>query len=192
MKISKRSARRMENLTGLCDFDTAEKLATMQIHYSRAEEIVETTIGSADNPVIQEEAIEYLQALLDAIPEEFGVKVILKIDDYQDYDPQVLQEAYHATARILNGGEKNRNHHKKILMAIFVFLGLALLMISVLGKANNWFDFAGKGLSLIFVMLTEMLFEVYFEESFIFFTVSRVYKNVLKAGNERLREVVFI
>lgn len=191
MRISKGSVRRMKNLTGICDFDTAEKLATMHIRYSRAEELLETSVGSKDDPVISEAAMVYLRSLLEAIPEEFDARIVLQIDDYQGYDPQVLEEAYHATARILNRGEKNRNHNKNPLMVFFVFFGLLILLLSVLAKVNKWFDFAGKGLSLVFAMLIEMLFEVYFEESFIFFTVNRLYRNVSKAGNKRLREVVF-
>lgn len=191
MRISRRSARRMENLKGFCDFDTAAKLATMEIRYSCAEELVETTLGSREHPVIKPEAVEYLQSLLDTIPQEFHARIILQIEDYQEYDPQLLQEAYHGTARILNSAEKNKNRHKRLLMFIFTIVGLALLMLSVFAKANQWFDFAGKGLSMILVMLTEMVFEVYFEESFIFFTVSRVYRKVLNVGNERLQEIVF-
>lgn len=189
MKIDRRTLRRMENLKGLCDFDTKTGMATVRIRYSCAEDIVDTNFGSPESPVIKAEAIDYLEQILDIVPQEFSVKVSMSIEDYQGYDPQILVDSYDTAAETLDYTEKSGKKKKSILMLFFILIGLFFLVISIVAKKNNWFGFGGNGFSMIAVILIEALFEIYYEESFIFFAVTSRYNKLLNKNYGRFKGI---
>ena len=175
----------MENLKGICDFDTETGIATVYVHHDCAEEIINKNIGNIKDPALKSEEIEYLEYLLGVVPEEFNMKVSMTIDDYQGYDPQALIRAYDRALEIKDYSEKSYHKKKKVLMTVFILFGLALLILMTLAQKNGWFAPGGKALNVIMIIIIELLFEVYFEESFIFFTVSKGYQKLLKLDEER-------
>ena len=190
MKIDRRTLRRMENLKGLCDFDTETGIAMVHIRYSHADDIVDTSFGSPESPVIKAEAIEYLEQVLDIVPQEFSVRVSMTIEDYQGYDPQILIDSYDSAAETLDYTEKSGKKKKSILMFFFIMIGLFFLVISIIAKKNNWFGFGGNGFSMIAVILIECLFEIYYEESFIFFAVTSRYNKLLNKNYSRFKGLI--
>ena len=190
MKVNRRTLRRMQNLKGLCDFDIKTGIAMVHIRYSHADDIVDTNFGSPESPVIKAEAIDYLEQILDIVPQEFSVKVSMSIEDYQGYDPQILIDSYDSAAETLDYTEKNGKKKKSILMLFFILIGLFFLVISIVAKKNNWFGFGGNGFSMIAVILIEALFEIYYEESFIFFAVTSRYNKLLNKNYSRFKGLI--
>ena len=180
----------MENLKGVCDFDTKAGIATVYIHYDSAEELIDPAVGTHDSPVINEEALNYIQEIVDIVPEDFKVRISLTIDDYQDYDKHVLLDAYHSCMESYVFTEKSPNKKKRILMLLFTILGLSFLALSIAARKNNWFAFGGRSFNIIAVILVEILFDVYFEESLVFFTISRTYQKITGNNSSRLKELV--
>ena len=65
-----------------------------------------------------------------------------------------------------------------------------ILVISIVAKKNNWFGFGGNGFSMIAVILIEALFEIYYEESFIFFAVTSRYNKLLNKNYSRFKGLI--
>ncbi|MDO4938404.1 MAG: hypothetical protein Q4E54_00375 [Lachnospiraceae bacterium] len=180
----------MENLKKICDFDTETGIATLHVHYDSVEEIVDSSKGDKDNPWIRDEAIDYINELMSFIPMEFDVRMSVTIDDYQDYDPDNLLEAYETVCRIRGYSEENHNKKKKTIMLCFIPVGLILLFLTVAANKNYLLEYAGPVLKMIAVILLEALFEVYFEEGIVFFTVTQVYRKVISRGDSRFKGII--
>ena len=75
-------------------------------------------------------------------------------------------------------------------MLFFILIGLFFLVISIVAKKNNWFGFGGNGFSMIAVILIEALFEIYYEESFIFFAVTSRYNKLLNKNYSRFKGLI--
>lgn len=191
MKVSRRTLRRMENLKGVCEFDTKTGVAVPRIHYGKAEEILDTAMSRKEIPVVRPDAVEYIQQILDGVPQEFDVRISLTIDDCQGYDRQTLLEAYNRAIETMEYTDASENKKKKRRMAFFAVIGLVFLAAAIIANKNNWFGGAGKALSMVAVILIELLFEVYFEESLIFFTVIRGYRKVADKNTERFKGLFF-
>ena len=190
MKVNRRTLRRMQNLKGLCDFDIKTGIAMVHIRYSHADDIVDTNFGSPESPVIKAEAIDYLEQILDIVPQEFSVRVSMTIEDCQGYDPKILIASYDSAAEALEYTDKSRKKKKSIIMFFFILIGLFFLVISIVANKNNWFGFGGSGFSMIAVILIEALFEIYYEESFIFFMVTSRYNRLMNKNYSRFKGVI--
>ena len=181
MIVEKRTVRRMENLRGICDFDTKEGVAAVRIHYLRTEEILDPVLSRKGFPVINDAALSKLDGLLDLVPDEFRVKVVVDVEDCGGYSTDSIKQAYDRAILKADEAEAKSDRKKGTLMILFMVLGLVLLFAAVKAQQEGWFSFGGRALSMIFVVFIDVLFEVYFEEGIAFFTVSRGYRSASDA-----------
>ena len=186
MRISRCTRKRMENLKGFCDFDAEKRVASVRAHYSSADEITDPELSRPGCPVVTQEALSYLQSLSDTIPAEFRVRICVVIDDYGKYDRQLMTEAYRAGLESMEYVEKIEKKRMTVLMAVFVPAGFIFLLAALLADKNQWFIFCGPAVSIIIVVMIEFMFEVFFEESAVFFSVTHIYEHVLALHQKRL------
>ncbi len=168
MKISKRTLRRIENISDICDFDTEKGTATLYLRFDKAEEILDKQQSTPVRPVISAETIERMSRNMCIIPEEFDVVYAITIDDYQDYAPDQLLHAYKTGLenRYFRRDEENRSDH--VAWLLFAMLGLAIFIFMVLGKHYGWFGIVSSVTAMVMAAILDMLFEIFFEKSIIF------------------------
>ena len=132
MEISKRTLRRVENISDICDFDTEKGVATLHLYFDKAEEILDKQQSTPVRPVISAETIERMSRNMCIIPEEFDVVYAITVDDYQDYTPDQLLHAYKTGLenRYYRKDEENRTDHA--VWFLFALVGLALLVFCLL------------------------------------------------------------
>lgn len=171
MEISKRTLRRMENISDICDFDTEKGVATLHLYFDKAEEILDKQQSTPVRPVISAETIERMSRNMCIIPEEFDVVYAITVDDYQDYTPDQLLHAYKTGLenRYYRKDEENRTDHA--VWFLFALVGLAIFMFMVFGKHNGWFGAAASVTAMVMAVILDMLFQSFFEKSIIFYFV---------------------
>lgn len=186
MEISKRTLRRIENISDICDFDTEKGVATLYLHFDKAEEILDKQQSVPAHPVIAAETIERMSRNMCIIPEEFDVVYALTIDDYQDYAPGQLLHAYETGLenRYYRKDEENRTDH--MVWFLFALLGLAIFVIMVLGKHYGWFGIASSITAMVMAVILDIFFQTFFERSLIFHFVHVNRLDLFKKSFRRL------
>lgn len=186
MNISKRTLRWIDNISDFCDIDTENRVATLYLHFDRAEEIINTKQSTPTHPVISAETIERMAHNMSIIPDAFDVAYDIAIDDYQGYDPDQLLQAYRSglESRYYRIDKDNKSAH--IAWFISALIGLCVLLLMVVGKHYGWFGAASSIAAMFMVGFLEIFFEIFFEESFIFFFIHINSLDKFKASFRRL------
>lgn len=175
MVLSRRTVKRMDNIKGFCDFDTEEKTATVHLKFKSVEEIIESRLSTADAPIVSTEATEMLERYLEFVPNEFKVNFSIEIEDYMGYDSEKLKEAFNNTIEVSEYRAQSGHSSKQSRMAIFVVVGLIMLMFMFFNSKYKWFSEAGLPISATIAFVLELMFELYFEEGMSHFVVSKLY-----------------
>ena len=172
-------------MQSFCDFDMNNAVATMHIHFKTVSELLNMNLSSFEKPVVNEEAIDILKNAVDMVPRKFKVDFIIHIDDYQNYDAESVLTAFQSAMETYKFRNKVKNKTKKSKMSVFLVVGLLILCIYVCDSHYRWFSSAGPVFSVIIAFLIELMFEVYFEDGSVYFTVNQIYRR--HEGDNRRR-----
>lgn len=176
----------MENIGDICNLDTEKGIATLYLHFDKAEEILDKQQSTPCRPVIAAETIERMLRNMCIIPEEFDVAYAITIDDYQDYASDQLLHAYKTGLenRYFRKDEENKFDH--VAWFLFAMLGLGIFVFMILGKHYGWFGIATSIAAMVMVVILDILFEIFFEKSFIFYFIYPNRFDLLKKSFRRL------
>lgn len=191
MELSKRTLRRMDILKNICDFDTQSGVATVFVHFHTAAEMLELSASNTKEPVLSKTAVNMLKKIIDAVPAEFDVDVSVNIDDYGDYDAEVLSRSYKAAVENLSYRKRSTQKRKTFIMSEFVIIGLFFLVLLFISEKLHMFSTVGTTLSGVITLFIELIFEVYFEEGLLFFTIEKFFGKYMQSGAKRFRSVSF-
>lgn len=186
MRISKRTLRRMDNVSDFCDIDTENNVATLHLHFDSAEEIINKNQSTPVHPVISTETIERMSHNMCIIPGEFDVAYVITIDDYQGYNPNQLLHAYKTGLESRYYRIDKEDKSAQLAWLIIAIIGLAILFLMVAGKHYDWFGVASSIAAMFMVGVLEMFFQVFFQESFIFYFIRVNNFDLFKASFRRL------
>ena len=189
MKISRQSLHRMQNISKYCHFDLEKGVATISLFYKSADEIIDQSRSSLSRPVVSDSSIEKLGQVLKHVPPEFKVAFDISVEDYQDYNPQVLLSAYQHAFEDYHFSRDENQKSSKVLWVIIAILGIFLVAIKVINSQNPWFGGIGSLSTLFFVAFIEIFSQIFFQESFVFYTISQSDVHVFKTKFKRLHEL---
>lgn len=189
MELSRRALRRMEITSRFCSYDTVRAVATIRVRFRTADEIVDEALSRPGRPVIRTDAVEILQDAVDLVPKEFSVDFEIAIEDCRGHDPGTIQDAYRAAAEALDLRKEAVKRSKTTRMIAFGLIGVVLMMVVILNRRFGWFEYTGPVYKMVIAYFLDLLFEVYFEECGIFFTISKIYGTVKKRRLKRLGSV---
>lgn len=121
------------------EVDEDNKIVTVDIHYDKASDFLNTNVGNIENPIIRDDALENVNNIIQNIPVAFKVKINFNIKDYEGYDSKNIIQSFNDTLE-LNQYTSRRNRQKKNLIAAsLILVGVILLCFMVIGKNLNWF-----------------------------------------------------
>ena len=183
MNLSKRELRQIDNLSRTCKFDMEKRSALVQLHYSTPEELLDMHLGSVQNPVVSDDAIEYLCDIISDIPKKFSVEFALTIDDYGEYNSESLLNALRATIEntfyFHDEGRKKNN----IIAVIFLIIGILILAVDIIGSILGWFGFTGSIEKDIITYILEILVWVFIWESAAMIFLTYENESTIFSGN---------
>lgn len=190
MVLSRRTLKRMKNLESICDFDTENRVATLNLNLQTVSEIIDEKRSNADRPYIKPEAIGLIENGLELVPKEFKVDIRITVIDSMGYDSQTIQNAFTDAVKTDEYMKKKGNKENRSRKGAFVLVGLLMLLIVVFNAKNNWFAPVGFSFAAIIAFILELIFEVYFEQGISHFVVSRIYERF--GYTNRIGKITFI
>ena len=139
MQLSRRALRQIENLPKSYEFDMEEHIATIPIHYTSPDKLLDPYLSTPECPVVSDDAIDYLCDLVSDIPAGFNIKFALSIDDYKEYNPTSLMHAIQDTIENTFYYHDENRKINNMLGVIFLVIGLIILVYSIVGRTSGWF-----------------------------------------------------
>ena len=189
MILSKRTLRQIHNLESACDFDMENAAATINIHFGSVSEIIDDRLSKPTDPVISSDVIKIIDDKKDIIPKEFKVNYLIKIEDLQGYDPATLEASFLRTVNTIKFREKTAKKTKRSRMTAFAVIGIILLIPLILMDKFHWFASYGKVASITIAFFLEFIFEMYFEDGIVYFTISRIYEKAGENNRNRINNI---
>lgn len=186
MILSKRTLKRIKNIKEICAFDMKNKTATLTLRFQNIDEIIDTRIGSIEDPVICAEAIKALENGLDIVPREFKVNFEIMIADYQSYDPQIIKHAYLEAIERRKYKRRIFGKRERSRIVRFFALGLFLLLPAILSARYGWFTFFGVNISVLIAFMLEIAADFLLEEGFAYFIITRIADKFSLSNRQRI------
>lgn len=144
MELSKRTLRRIRNMAHICDFDTDAGIALVKLHYKTPDELVDVHLSRPGVPVVSDEAVDYLRAIIADIPKEFKVDFSLTIDDYGAYSHVQLLNSLRATIENTFYYHDEARKKDSVLAVVFIIAGILFLSLEVAGGLAGWYGAGGS------------------------------------------------
>lgn len=173
MKLTRQALRFINNNKSCCKLDPDTGILTFSLHYKSADQIIDAKLSTIDSPVISEEAISRLTGIVESIPGEFEVDFDIIIDDMMGYNPSILIEKYLASLHIINNKLNERKRSACFFWGKLLIIGIIVIALHAIAKKYNWYGPAQLFSTMVVVGLVDIFSEIFFEESFIFFFITR-------------------
>lgn len=123
--------------------DEENKIVTINVHYDKASDFLNTNIGNNDNPIIRDDALENVNNIIQSIPVIYKVKINFDIKDYENYDPKNIIQSFNDTLELNQYTSRRFRQRKNLIAATLILVGVILLCFMVIGKNKTWF---GEGI----------------------------------------------
>lgn len=123
--------------------DEENKIITINVHYDKASDFLNTSIGNNNNPIIRDEALENVNSIIQSIPVIYKVKINFDIKDYENYDPKNIIQSFNDTLELNQYTSRRLRQRKNLIAATLILVGVILLCFMVIGKNKTWF---GEGI----------------------------------------------
>lgn len=123
--------------------DEENKIVTINVHYDKASDFLNTSIGNIENPIIRDDALENVNNIIQSIPVVYKVKINFDIKDYENYDPKNIIQSFNDTLELNQYTSRRLRQRKNLIAATLILIGVILLCFMVIGKNKIWF---GEGI----------------------------------------------
>ena len=90
VKLRRELYQEIELLKKYYDVDIDERTVRIPVRFDHAEDLIDLNVESKENYPISNSAMVDIVDKIKAIPPAFRIKLELKINDYGDYDPDLL------------------------------------------------------------------------------------------------------
>ena len=123
--------------------DEENKIITINVHYDKASDFLNTSIGNNNNPIIRDEALENVNSIIQSIPVVYKVRINFDIKDYENYNPKNIIQSFNDTLELNQYTSRRLRQRKNLIAATLILVGVILLCFMVIGKNKIWF---GEGI----------------------------------------------
>jgi len=121
--------RRFELINKYYKVDQKEKIVHFNFHYENIHEILDENVSNVKQPRIKTEVLEDIGEKLSYIPKGYHAKFHFEIDEYDGYDPKIIQESLNDCMEGLHYEYSDDNTHKWLKMMFLWFTGIGVLLL---------------------------------------------------------------
>ena len=139
VKINKRTVRQISKLRSKFDFDLEHMTATIPLHFDTVDEIIDIHLSKPNKPVVSRERLEDLLGITREIPDIFSVDFTLTVNDYGDYDSNLLLQAIRDSIESNYYFYDENRKKDNILAVFFLIIGIISLLLEYIGGDLGWF-----------------------------------------------------
>lgn len=137
-KITK-SNRQLELLKKHYDIDEINKIATINLRYEKATDILVEDLGKNEHPQFEWEVLDRVNQVIDTLPYGYKVNIEFSVEDFQEYSPETIMESFNDELELNSFGVRKSRTKTWLIAASLVITGIVLLIFMFLGSSLGWF-----------------------------------------------------
>lgn len=119
--------------------DRVNKIITITLHFDKATDLLMTSLGNENHYRFNTEVLENINEIIETIPIGYKVEISFDIDDYESFDAKNIIESFNDTLEMNQYASRKKRQRKDLIASNLILIGITLLFIMVLSKANSWF-----------------------------------------------------
>lgn len=131
--------RQLELLEKYYNVDRENKTIYLNLYFDVVSEVLEKNIGNNKIYRLKNDVLELINEAILNTPPIYKIKLNLKIDDYEGYDPHKVIEAFNDTLELNQYKARRNRTFKELSSSILILVGILLLFLMAIGKNYEWF-----------------------------------------------------
>ncbi len=159
------TSRRIEVLSHYYRIDYERKLVYVDVHFEKADELLENHYGRRDSSMFKTEVIEKIADVYPKIPFDYKTNIEFYIDDYEGHEPADLLNRFNEALELNNYLSQKEKRKKWVQAALLLVAGLAVLAFMGFGTINRWFGETGSETSSLWVEVLDIVGWVFIWEA---------------------------
>jgi len=146
--------RQVELMKKRFDVDEEKKIVNLALNYEKVSDLLVTNIDTKV-PTFNREKFGKIKDVISEFPFDYKVNLDVKIDDYEDYNPEEILEGFNDAVE-LTVYSGNKDHRRKWVQITFLLVaGILVLFFIAQGLIQNW-----KGISETAADVTKEILEI--------------------------------
>ncbi len=113
------------------DLDDENAVATLYVHYNTLSDLFEIPEDEEKSLKIKPEIVEQVNTQIDMLPNAYKIKFVIKIDDYQGYEPDEIKEVMMDNVKLLGYNVERSSRRETTFALVFLLVGIIFILISV-------------------------------------------------------------
>ena len=122
------------------DVDEENKTVTIPLKYEKASDIIDLNVEAKNNYPISDPVMVSIVEKISTIPPGYKVKLNLIINDYEDYDKEILLQSLNDFLEFNHYSIIREKKFFFIQAIILLAIGISILVFNVFAKTNNLFS----------------------------------------------------
>lgn len=148
--------RQLDILSHYFKIDRENKIVDLTLQTEKASDFLELDICSLKYPKFKVDVLVRVSELMDSLPTGFTVNLILKIDDYEGYDPDILLSSLKDALEMFHYTIYRVKHKNWFVAASLIVISAIILFIRIFLVNNGTLD--GNGLANEMIDITAWAF----------------------------------
>lgn len=137
--------RQLELLEKYYSLDREKKVMNLTLHYEKASDMLNVNVSNNGRCKFNSDTLELIDEVISNSPNGYKINVEFVIDDYEEYDPNILIESFNDTLEIAQYSSRKQRTWKEFTSAVLILVGVLLLLFKVIGENNKWFGEGVQG-----------------------------------------------
>ncbi|MCQ2793358.1 MAG: hypothetical protein MJ221_02945 [Bacilli bacterium] len=175
--------RQLDILSHYFNIDRENKIVDLILQTEKASDFLELDICSLKYPKFKTEVLARVSELMDSFPTGYKVNLILKIDDYESYDPDTLLSSLKDALEMFHYTIYRVKHKNWFVSASLIVISAIILFVRIFLVNNGTLDGSGLVNEMIDITAWAFLWEAV---SILFLSSNDLEEITMKIGQRLL------
>lgn len=135
--MKKHNTRQNELLKKYYDLNSEQKIIDISLHYDRASDILDKSIGNPLHPQFKDEVLQKINSTILNTKQGYKLAINFEINDYENYTPNNIIESFNDTLELKQYASRKKRQVKELISSILILIGTLLLLLMAIVKQEN-------------------------------------------------------
>ncbi len=136
------------------DLDDENAVATFKVHFDKLSDVFEIPEDESKSLFLRHEVVDKISDQAEMIPNAYKIKFVIKIDDYEDYDPDEIKQVLYDNLGLMAYNVNRSSRKKTIVSLLLLLVGIIFLVI------NIWYSSFTKNEEGVWYLIWSEVFDV--------------------------------
>ncbi len=135
--LSTKIQRQIEILQKYYDIDLENRIITLELNYDHVSELFEDSLVSTKIPKFNSQILKRVSEIMDSFPLEFDIDLKLKINDYGEYQPEMILNSFKDALEMFHYSMHREKSGRLLTAVILTLVSVAILFFRQFALATS-------------------------------------------------------